>query len=351
GYVLEVLLRKHESIRKALGISVPFPEDSDKVMQAILQGVLLRQKDRVDQVQQLLPGIEDFYGSQKKQIEEEWDRLAAREQKRSRTIFAQQSIKVDDVALELASTEEASGNAATVEKFLSLAVRRLGGVVNEITEQGIERKAHRFSFDPHVRLKHRALDLPETITVVYDEPVFPDQELITRTHPLVESIANYVFETTMDSNETSLASRSGVMSTDAVKIRSTLLLCRFRYEMTCKASGFSHTDLSEECYLLAFTGSPQKAVWQDETFAKSLLLAKPKGNINPSTCATFLSKINADFPQLLPHIRDVMNERAARFLKTHRRIRDAAKFKGGRYDVSPKGEPDLIGVFVFLPVI
>ena len=26
GYVLEVLLRKHESIRKALGISVPFPE-------------------------------------------------------------------------------------------------------------------------------------------------------------------------------------------------------------------------------------------------------------------------------------------------------------------------------------
>src|SRR5450756_1921114 len=38
GIVLNVLLRKHEQIRKALGISVPVPDRSDDVMEAILEG-------------------------------------------------------------------------------------------------------------------------------------------------------------------------------------------------------------------------------------------------------------------------------------------------------------------------
>ena len=42
GIVLDVLLRKHEQIRKALGISVPVPDRSDDVVQAILEGLLLR---------------------------------------------------------------------------------------------------------------------------------------------------------------------------------------------------------------------------------------------------------------------------------------------------------------------
>jgi Helicase conserved C-terminal domain/TrwC relaxase len=41
GIVLNVLLRKHEQIRKALGISVPVPDRSDDVVQAILEGLLL----------------------------------------------------------------------------------------------------------------------------------------------------------------------------------------------------------------------------------------------------------------------------------------------------------------------
>ena len=42
GIVLDVLLRKHEQIRKALGISVPVPDRSDDVVEAILEGLLLR---------------------------------------------------------------------------------------------------------------------------------------------------------------------------------------------------------------------------------------------------------------------------------------------------------------------
>ena len=37
GIVLDVLLRKHEKIRRALGISVPVPDRSDDVVEAILE--------------------------------------------------------------------------------------------------------------------------------------------------------------------------------------------------------------------------------------------------------------------------------------------------------------------------
>ena len=42
GVVLEVLLRKHKTIRTSLGISVPVPGNTNAVVQALIQGLLLR---------------------------------------------------------------------------------------------------------------------------------------------------------------------------------------------------------------------------------------------------------------------------------------------------------------------
>ena len=41
GAVLQVIIRKAESIRKALGISVPMPEDEARISQAIMQTLLM----------------------------------------------------------------------------------------------------------------------------------------------------------------------------------------------------------------------------------------------------------------------------------------------------------------------
>ena len=94
GMVLDVLLRKHESIRKSLGISVPIPEDSDKVMQTLIQGLLLHSRSVQSQTSLLLPGMEDYLAPEKKRLAAEWDVVAREEEKRSRTLFAQQSIPV-----------------------------------------------------------------------------------------------------------------------------------------------------------------------------------------------------------------------------------------------------------------
>ena len=50
GIVLDVLLRKHQRIRSSLGISVPVPIDSDAVLEAVLEGLVLRGSRGGDQL-------------------------------------------------------------------------------------------------------------------------------------------------------------------------------------------------------------------------------------------------------------------------------------------------------------
>ncbi|MCR5258891.1 MAG: DEAD/DEAH box helicase, partial [Desulfovibrio sp.] len=226
GRVLEVLLRKHESIRRDLGVSVPVPEDSSKVMQAILQGLLLHGNEASAPKKKalMLPGMEDFLSPESRRLEEEWDRLAAREQKRSRTVFAQQSVKVEEVARELQAASDAAGDAASAERFLAEAVPLLGGTDEPGRAQAGRIRRHVFAMDAHARGKHPGLEMPERIVAAFEAPVQQGEELLSRTHPLVEGIAGYVMDTALDPELQSPASRSGVMYTDAVSRRTTLLL-------------------------------------------------------------------------------------------------------------------------------
>ncbi|MEZ4522480.1 MAG: hypothetical protein R3A46_12680 [Thermomicrobiales bacterium] len=60
GIVLDVLLRKHKSIRSSLGISVPVPGDTNQVVEAIFEGLLLRERSSSAGTAQYLPGFEEM---------------------------------------------------------------------------------------------------------------------------------------------------------------------------------------------------------------------------------------------------------------------------------------------------
>ena len=45
GIVLDVLLRKHKAIRTSLGVSVPVPANTNQVLEAVMEGLLLRGRD------------------------------------------------------------------------------------------------------------------------------------------------------------------------------------------------------------------------------------------------------------------------------------------------------------------
>jgi len=79
GIVLSVLLRKHKAIRDSLGISVPVPVNSNAVLEAILEGILLRGGDDERSADQLSFWEREVIDPQRRELFGEWERAAERE--------------------------------------------------------------------------------------------------------------------------------------------------------------------------------------------------------------------------------------------------------------------------------
>ena len=77
GVVLDVLLRKHRTIRSSLGISVPVPVDTEKVVEAIFEGLLLKSKPST--MDNYLPGFEEYMKPTREDLYGKWDAVADRE--------------------------------------------------------------------------------------------------------------------------------------------------------------------------------------------------------------------------------------------------------------------------------
>ena len=325
-------------------------------MQTLVQGLLLHSRPVQGQTSLLLPGMEDYLAPEKKRLAEEWDVVARAEEKRSRTLFAQQSIKVDDVALSLGQAEEAAGGAQSVQNFVCSALPMLGAVHNVAQKHG--QTVHSFNMEALVQRRTAGLDFPPQLEAVFRQPCGDGQILLSRTHPLVERLASWLAETALDASEpgapdfnaASPVARCGVMRSNSVQTRSTLVLCRFRFQIASTGS-IEHVSLAEECALLAFANAPGKAHWLNDAAAKSLLAAQPDQNVSSEQAGRWLGEVHDALPDLMPHIRRYAEERGQALLEAHRRVRDAARAKGVRYAVQPQGEPDILGFFVYLPCL
>ena len=130
GIVLDVLLRKHQKIRNALGVSVPMPVDSEQIIKAVFEGLLLRGKAETLSAQ-LLPGFEEYFRPQKQQLHDQWEAVADREKRLRKTMFAQESIKFEEVANELAEAERAIGSPEELATFFRSTLTLSGAVVND----------------------------------------------------------------------------------------------------------------------------------------------------------------------------------------------------------------------------
>ena len=62
-------------------------------------------------------------------------------------------------------------------------------------------------------------------------PVPDGVDYLSRTHPIVEALAGYVADTSLDPLGEPLAARCGSMRTSAVTTRTTLLLVRMRFDV------------------------------------------------------------------------------------------------------------------------
>jgi superfamily II DNA or RNA helicase len=227
GIVLKVLLRKHKMIRNTLGISVPVPVNTDQVVEAVFEGVLLSKGSDANPQQGALPGFEEIIKPHQDELSKIWDTAAQRE-KRSRTMFAQETIKVEDVKRELKAAQEAIGLGVDVKNFVKEALQACGAVVSGIEEMKVDLKETSQSL-------REAIGFSESVkefTAKFELPVQDKQFYLNRTHPVVEGLASYVVETALDAQANdAVARRCGVIRTKQVESRTTALLVRFRFHL------------------------------------------------------------------------------------------------------------------------
>lgn len=340
GVVLNVLIRKHESIRNSLGISVPVPDSTNDVVEAIFEGLLLRESSG-GVIDQYLPGFEEYLKPKKEDLYKQWDQAEARE-KRSRTMFAQEGIKVDDVSRELEAARKAVGLGVDVAAFTRQSL-----TANKAVVRGNDPIEVDLAETPRALKDLLSLE-KDKFEAAFTMPIKDKQIYLTRTHPLVENLANYVLDTALDNSETSIAKRCGAIRTSQVKIRTTLLLLRMRYHLITTQHDKEKPLLAEEVIPIAFAGAPQAPEWLTTEEAERLVLLQPDVNIQPQQATKFLQEVVDGFDGIRPHLEKVAIEYAQTLLESHRRVRDAAKHKG-RYRVEPKLPVDVLGIYIFLP--
>ncbi|WP_331717030.1 helicase-related protein [Rhodococcus qingshengii] len=344
GVVLDVLIRRHERIRRSTGVSVPIPVDSTTVMTAIWESLLLRGNE-TDQLTLDLGSATSSAVTDA--VEMQWTDAAERE-KVSRSRFRQASLSPDAVAETLADVRRSLGGPADAEVFVRDALTLLSGQLSE-TADGFSARID--TLPPAVREQ-----LPPSKNPILQFhrsfPVPAGDHVLSRTDPTVESIARYVLDAALDPELPPTqrpARRAGVIRTTSVEKVTTLLVVRFRLELIIPGAKTTITQVAEDAQFLAFTTSGDTLSWLEESAVEDLLAARPTGNVADELARTQLDRILGRLDGTVDHLTSRGEAIAAAAVADHRKVRKSSKtgIKGLRARLLPP--PDALGVYVYLP--
>lgn len=354
GAVLKVILEKIKQIRKSINVSIPFPEASNSVMDAVLHGVLMQSEEarRKTLAQQSVLSL-DFGEEAKTKITQALEDAAERE-KLSRSVFTQNALKPEVIKEDLKQATEAIGTPADVERFVTDALNHFLGA--QITARKQRSKRATQSYDLYTTNLPEALkaSLPAQghLQVCFHSPTPEGHLYLGRNHPFVEQLAHYLLNDAMHRQSDAPPARTAVIRCEEVNIKTTVYLFRVRNVIE---SHRKRQIVAEEMLLWGFRGSTNAGAIDTLSHiqAKQLLeQVVPIADLNPSMQASSLEDALEALYQHT-HTRDqIAYQRAEALIDAHDRFRQATgnKSKGHSYQVvTPVLPMDLLGVYVLLP--
>ena len=353
GVVLRVIIRKVREIRKTIGISMPFPDDSRSIADAVLQAVLINPKKVRAQLQaqtQLTLGFGDdpdtaLIGSKEREVTKAVEAAAAREEK-SRSLFAQHTIKAREIEDDLRETDEAIGNPAAVERFVQMAVQYLGAQIDK-TKKGYVLYPHNLPLG----IRQNILDKPE-LAVSFYSPVPEGHMYLGRNHAFVEALCQYTMAAAMERDQHHAVARAAVIKTNAVDIKTTVLV--FRVRNVIRERGGSTDLVAEEMLIWGYRGSPEDADYLSPAEGRQLLdSALPRESMSPQQRTMFLEDELDNLAYLKEAFDRVAFQRSEKLVEAHDRVRQivGASVPGTkRYQVvTPVLPMDVLGIYLLVP--
>ncbi|MFD3741383.1 helicase-related protein [Streptomyces sp. NPDC058629] len=390
GLVLDVLIRKHREIAEQVGVIVPVPDGGAGVLQALSKALLLRGREGASDGQLTLDfDTNELFGHARRQLETEWESAADRESK-VLTKFAHSGLRPDEVKAELDALRQDFGDPADIAAFTRESLKALGSAVRPDTRStgftaptGALPRGLRHSLGiyedsdqalgpgaaqaPARTPKGKARKpAPENLVFHQDLPVPAGEHALFRTDPAVRAVARYVLDSALDeklSDNDRPARRLGVIRTPDVDHRTVLLLVRYRFRLTlphrrAAPAGEKPDELvAEDAQLLAWRNDPEGGrVWLSDEKTAQLLLASPDRNTNLSMRAQQIDRALEELDEVRDHLRTHGEQVARRLEAAHQRVREAAGERGRARGAAavrnitavPAGEPDLLGVYVYV---
>ncbi|MEU6259208.1 DEAD/DEAH box helicase [Streptomyces sp. NPDC047043] len=349
GKVLEVLIKKHRQIKKDLGISVSVPDElSTGVTDAIVEWLLMRGRENEDALFSA-----DAFKVSKEKLESDWNSAAERE-RTSRSRFAQRSIHPEDVAREVASIREALGGAGEIHTFVRESLGALGAVLRG---DGEDFRAHvggtpaglRDALAPVVGAE--LIEKDRAIPFRTDPAVARGEAALVRTDPVVGALASHVLNAALDTQAEGArpARRCGVITTNAVSTRTTLLLVRYRFHLTLPSRSGERQLVAEDARLLAFEGAPKNGVWLPQERAVDLLDATASENTDRHFGERTMTRILDQLSDVNGYLESYGDELAAELDAAHRRVRSASGEIVRGLSVTAQKPADILGAYVYLP--
>jgi superfamily II DNA or RNA helicase len=346
GAVLQVILRKAESIRKELGVLVPMPDDQGKLTQALMNAVLLRKGAPLNAQSQL-----DLFGEPAKEIDLAWQ-SAKEKARQNRTIFAQRRLKPEDVLPEWRKSAAVLGGEAEVERFVTRAASQLGAPLQPLNQRsGSHFKLLTEHMLAAVQERLVAEGLSGTLRIDFHQPAAQGATFIHRTHPLVAVLADTLLEQALDAvpsgDDVAAVARAGAAFVGAVSLKTTVLLLRIRHQLSVTHGTSTRLLMCEEAVAVAAAGSdPFNELSPDQT--RQLLGAEATRNMPAPLRDRQLQSALDALPGWQPQFEAIAKARALALLADHRRVREAAEGRGS-YQVTANLPVDVMGLYVLLP--
>jgi hypothetical protein len=345
GVVLDVLLRKVREIKRSTGINVPFPEDSQSIIDTITQALLLNPERKItrnrdkNQIEFSFNEFDEAARSKAK-VTRKVDEAAERE-KLSRSIFAQNAIKAEEIEADLREVDEAIGDPQAVEEFVTAALNNLMGV--QVIKDTKGYRVVMGNMPPQLR---EMLPSQDPVKVSFESPIPEGYHYLGRNNRFVEQLCQLVMGNTLARTD-KRAARAAIIRTRQVETKTTLLL--FRCRNVIEQQKGQHQIVAEEMLLWGWRGIPEQKEFLDHAEAKALLAsARATSDLTVQARAGFLENELRLLEMLKTEFDAVAEQQSKKLVEAHERfssLMDAQRFQVV-YPVLPM---DLLGVYILLP--
>lgn len=341
--VLKIIIEKIQKIQNSSGVSISLADDNRSVMDKVLKEVLLNPENAQNRFTKQLRidfGNTEELDQLDLEITKEIE-LAKEKAEKIHSIFAHESIALEDIKKDLNEVDEAIGDVETLESFVIAAAKLLGADFQK-TEGGYVFK--KLNLDDWLAAE---LGSGDNINISFLSPTPLGYKYIGRNHRFVEQICHRLIANSLDKKQKGKkAARAAVFRTNDVGIQTTLI--QFRVRNVIREVGKKIDIVAEEMFLWGYRNLGDGIEVLSPEESKTLLRTATALDISKERQEIIFDKELENFKKLHPDFIEVVAKRSNELVESHSKF---AKYIGAkRFEaVTPVLPPDILGVYVLIP--